>query len=78
MKVNDIVKMQYPTLWWNKGAVGHIVRIDHDTQGEPIYLICFDSSCHRMDNCRGLNDHCFWAGKYDVKLYRQNKLMKVE
>jgi hypothetical protein len=44
-KVNDIVTMQYQALWWNKGAVGHIVRIDHNTQGEPLYLICFDSSC---------------------------------
>lgn len=78
MKVNDIVTMQYQALWWNKAAVGHIVRIDHDTRGEPVYLICFDSRCYRMDNCCGLNDHCFWAGKYDVKLCRQNKLMKVE
>ena len=40
MKVNDIVTMQYQALWWNKGAVGHIVRIDHDTQGnhDKLYI----------------------------------------
>ena len=77
-KLNDKVTMQYQTSWWNNGDVGRIVKIDNNAPGKPLYLICFDSSCHQMHECSDFNEHCYWAGKYDLKLRRPNRLMKVE
>lgn len=77
-KLNDTVTMRHQTHWWSKGDVGRIVKLDHNTQGEPIYLICFDTSCHQMHEYSDFHEHCYWTGKNDLKLRRQNKLMNDE
>ena len=77
-KLNDKVTMQYQTSRWNNGDVGRIAKINNNAPGKPLYLICFDSSCHQMHEGIRDNEHCYWAGKYDIKLRRQPILMKVE
>lgn len=77
-KVNDKVSMRYQSLWWNKDDIGRIVKIIDMESNRPLYYICFDSSCHQMHEGIRDNEHCYWAGKYDIKLRRQPILMKVE
>lgn len=72
MKLNDIVKMNDDSIWWNKGDIGRIVRIDPDNS----YLICFDRNCTQEHHPWA--DHTWFAHKDAVELYRPNKLMQVE
>lgn len=76
IKVNDNLKMLTDSDWWAKGDVGRLVQISYNRHGRALYLVCFDSNCHKMHNRNG--GHVWYVRPDACKLYRPNRLMKVE
>lgn len=76
IKVNDNVKMLSDTEWWAKGDVGRIVHKTYDSYDRVVYLVCFDSTCHKMHDHNG--GHVWYVRPNECTLYRPNRLMKVE
>ena len=72
-KLNDKVKMQANTLWWNKNDVGRIVSID-DCFMRP-YEICFNPNCTMVEFCN--HEDSWHAKETDIELVYP-VLMKVE
>lgn len=76
IKVNDNVKMLTNSDWWDKGDVGRLVQISYNRHNRALYLVCFDSTCHKMHDHNG--GHVWYVKPNDCTLYRPNRLMKVE
>lgn len=72
-KLNDKVKMQANTLWWQQGDVGRIVDIDEADDSLP-YEICLNSNCTAAWRCTYENTQ--WVKESDIQLAHQ--LIKVE
>lgn len=47
MEMNDNVKMLTDSDWWTKGDIGRLVEISYNRHGRALYLVCFDSNCHK-------------------------------
>lgn len=76
IKVNDKVKMLTNSDWWDKGDVGRLVQISYDRHNRALYLVCFDSNCHKMHMKNG--GHTWYVRPQSCTLYRPNRLMEVE
>lgn len=76
-QVNDKVEMiTNCNPYWKKGDIGRLVEISYNRHGRALYLVCFDSNCHKMHDKNG--GHTWYAKPDMCKLYRPNRLMKVE
>lgn len=53
MKLNDKIQTLKKSRWWDKGDVGRIVHKTYDSYDRVVYLVCFDSTCHKMHDHNG-------------------------
>ena len=78
-KINDKVKMTRnasPASLWHKGDIGRLVQISYDRHDRALYLVCFDSNCHKMHMQNG--GHTWYVRPQFGKYPTQKRLMKVE
>ena len=48
MEINDKIQTLQKSRWWDKGDIGRIVHKTYDSHDSVVYLVCFDSTCHKM------------------------------
>jgi hypothetical protein len=76
MEINDKIQTLQKSRWWDKGDIGRIVHKTYDSHDSVVYLVCFDSTCHKMHDRNG--EHVWYLRPHECTLYRPNRLMKVE